>query len=111
MTTTADTYGSMTVLAVAPVLAKDDRDAFRRVAAEQVRTGGRWFVLDLGKATGFDSQGLEDLLWFQEEVEAVGGVVKVAGLKGSARKIFEVVRFDKKFELFDTVHDAVRSFE
>ena len=111
MATTADTYGSLTVLEVAPALGKDDREEFRRIAAEHVRAGGRWFVLDLAQATYFDSLGLEDLLWFQEEVEAVGGVVKVAGLKGAARKIFEIVRFDKKFELFDSVHDAVRSFE
>jgi len=111
MATTADTYGSMTVLSVAPGLTKHERDDFHRLASEQVRTGGRWFILDLAKAACLDSRGLEDLLWFQEEVEGVGGVVKVAGLKGHCRTIFEMVRFDKKFEIFDSVHEAVRSFE
>ncbi|HUS45879.1 MAG TPA: STAS domain-containing protein [Phycisphaerae bacterium] len=110
MTTIADTYGSMTVLTIEPALAKDDAETFRRTASEQVRAGGRWFVLDLSKATYFDSQGLEDLLWFQEQVEGVGGIAKIAGLKGNGRKIFEMVRFDKRFEIFDTVHKAVRDF-
>ena len=110
MATIADTYGSMTVLTIESALTKGEAEAFRGTASEQVRSGGRWFVLDLSKTAYFDSRGLEDLLWFQEQVEGVGGIVKVAGLKGNGRKIFEMVRFDKRFEIFDTVHEAVRDF-
>jgi anti-anti-sigma regulatory factor len=110
MPTTADAYGSMMVLAVEPALTRAEDGEFRRVAADQVREGGRWFVLDLSRVGQFDSQGLEDLLWFQEQVEAARGEVKVAGLKGNGRKTFEMVRFDKRFEVFDNVHDAVKSF-
>jgi len=38
-------------------------------------------------------------------------VVKVAGLKGHCRMIFEMVRFDKKFQVFENVHEAVKSFQ
>jgi hypothetical protein len=38
-------------------------------------------------------------------------MVKVAGLKGHCRKIFEMVRFDRKFQVFDNVHEAVKSFQ
>jgi anti-anti-sigma factor len=110
MATIADSYGSMTVLSVSPTLTKVEDEQFRQAAAEQIRSGGRWFVLNLDGAGFFDSQGLESLLWFQEQVEAVRGVVKVAGLKGNARKTFEIVRFDKKFEVFENVHEAVKSF-
>jgi anti-anti-sigma factor len=111
MPTTADAYGSMTVLSTEPALVRAEDEAFRRTALEQIRAGGRWFVLDLARAGYFDSQGLEDLLWFQEQVEAAHGEVKVAGLKGHARRIFEMVRFDKKFEVFENVHEAVKSFD
>ena len=110
MPTTADAYGSMTVLSVEPAFTRTEDEDFRRIAADHVRAGGRWFVLDLSRVGTFDSQGLEDLLWFQEQIEAVGGVVKMAGLKGNGRKVFELVRFDKKFEVFDNVHEAVKSF-
>lgn len=110
MPTTADAYGSMTVLSVEPALMRADGQAFRAVALEQVRAGGRWFVLDVSRAGCFDSAGLEDLLWFQEQVEAARGVVKVAGLKGNARRIFDLVRFDKRFDVFENVHEAVKSF-
>ena len=110
MPTTADTYGSMTVLCVEPALCRSQDEQFRRAAAEQIRAGGRWFVLDMARAAAFDSQGLEALLWFQEQVQAAQGVVKVAGLRGHARKIFELVRLDKKFEVYKDVHEAVKSF-
>ena len=111
MATTADTYGSMTVMTVEPAFTGAEADAFRRVADEQLRAGGRWFVLDLARAGTFDSRGLEELLAFQEKVASNGGVVKLAGLKGHCRKIFEMTRFDKKFEVFEGVHEAVRNFD
>jgi len=111
MTTAAEMYGSMTVLTVEPALTRSEGEAFRQTINEQVRAGGRWFVLDLSKTACLDSQGLEDLLWFQEQVEIAGGVVKVAAVKGNCREIFEMVRFDKKFEIFENVHDAVKSFD
>ena len=110
MPTTADTYGSMTVMTIEPAVTEAEADAFRRVADEQIRAGGRWFVLDLSRASTFDSRGLEELVTFQEKVESGGGVVKLAGLKGHCRKIFEMTRFDKKFEVFDNVQEAVRNF-
>jgi len=110
MPTTADAYGSLMVLAMEPALTARERDDFRETAGEQIRSGARWFILDLSGVGYFDSQGLETLVWFQEQVEAADGVVKVAGVKGLARQTFEIVRFDKKFEIFDTVHEAVKSF-
>ncbi len=111
MPTRTSTYGSMTVLAVEPALTEDEGEAFHEAAEAAIRAGGRWFVLDFAKATRFDSRGLEDLLWLHDEVDEAGGVVKVAGLKGHCRTIFEMVRFDKRFEVHETVHEAVRSLE
>jgi len=110
MPTTADAYGSMMVLSVDSALTAREEDAFRQAVGEQIRSGARWFILDLSGVGFFDSRGLEALVWFQEQVESVRGVVKVAGLKGLARKTFDMVRFDKKFDVFDSVHEAVRSF-
>jgi anti-anti-sigma regulatory factor len=111
MATYADAYGSMTVLALEPALTKGEVDEFRRAAEVQIHAGGRWFVLDMARVGGFDSRGLEELLWFHDEVDAIGGMVKVAGLKGHCRQIFEMVRLDKKFQVFDNVHEAVKSFQ
>ncbi len=111
MPTTADMYGSMTVLAVEPVLAGDESEGFRNRVAEQLDVGGRWFVIDFSKVAYCDSRGLESLLDFQERVEDAGGVVKIAGLKGNCRRIFELVRFDKRFQVFGGLQEAVKSFD
>jgi len=111
MPTTANMYGSMTVLAVEPALAGPEAAQFRRLAAEHVTRGGRWFVVDLSRAASCDSRGLEELLAFQEQVEALGGVVRVSGLKGACTTIFELTRFDKRFEAFNSLQEAVRSFD
>jgi len=110
MATTTDAYGSMMVLSVEPALTAREGDNFREVAGEQIRSGARWFILDLSAVGYFDSAGLETLVWFQEQIEQANGDVKVAGLKGLARQTFEIVRFDRKFEVFDNVHEAVKSF-
>ena len=110
MATTANLYGSMTVLTVEPALAGPEAAAFRRLASEQVGRGGRWFVVDLSRAACCDSRGLEELLAFQEQVEAAGGLVRVSGLKGTCSKIFELTRFEKRFEVFEDLQEAVRSF-
>jgi anti-anti-sigma regulatory factor len=107
----ADAYGSMTVLSVEPALTRGESADFRHAVTEQLRAGGRWFIVDLARCGSFDSQGLEDLLWFQEQVGEVGGMIKVAGLKGHCRQIFGLVRFDKRLEVYDNVHDAVKSFQ
>ena len=109
MPTTADMYGSMTVLAVEPVLAGDESAAFRDRVSEQLDLGGRWFVIDFSKVAYCDSRGLEELLDFQERVEVAGGFVKIAGLRGNCRRIFELVRFDKRFDVFDSLQEAVKS--
>jgi anti-anti-sigma regulatory factor len=111
MPTVADAYGSMTVLSIEPGLTRAEGEDFRRAAGEQLQAGGRWFIVDLSRCGTFDSLGLESLLWFQEKAGLAGGVVKVAGLKGPCRQIFEMVRFDRRFEVHDTVHDAVKSFQ
>jgi anti-sigma B factor antagonist len=110
MTTTADAYGSMMVLSVEPALTVREGNDFREVAGEQIRSGARWFILDLSGVGYFDSAGLESLVWFQDQIEASGGDAKVAGLKGLARQTFEIVRFDRKFDVYDSVHEAVKSF-
>ena len=77
MPTTADAYGSMTVLTVEPGLTKAEGEALRSAADEQLQAGGRWFIVDLSRCGVCDSQGLEDLLWFHEKATLAGGLVKV----------------------------------
>jgi len=111
MATKAEKYGDVVVISVESEFTSDTVQQFRRVAEEQIKESNLWFVVDLEKTVSIDSQGLETLLWFRDEVESHTGLVKVCALDDTCRKVFELTRFDRKFEVFETATDAIRSYE
>jgi len=111
MPASAERYGDVVVLSVEGEFTGDAVQQFRRVAEEQLGDSGLWFVLDLEKTVSFDSTGLETLLWFRDEVEAHTGLVKVCALDETCRKVFELTRFDRKFEVFESATEAIKSYE
>lgn len=68
-------------------------------------------VLDLDNTEMIDSAGLKSLLDSQESLRALGGDVKIATTNSMNRKILEVTRVDQQLEIFESVLDAVRSFQ
>ena len=111
MTAAAEKYGDVVVITVESEFTGDTVQQFRRVAEEQLKDSNLWFVLDLEKTVSVDSSGLETLLWFRDEVESHTGLVKVCSLDDTCRKVFELTRFDRKFEVFDSATDAIKSYE
>jgi anti-anti-sigma factor len=67
-------------------------------------------VLDLEGTELIDSAGLELLLDLQDALRDRGGELKIATSNHVNRKILEITRLDREFEVFDAVIDAVRSF-
>ena len=111
MAASADKYGDVIVISVDAELSGDTVQQFRRVSEDQLKEGNLWFVLDFEKTASMDSMGLETLLWFRDEVEAHTGMAKVCALDETCAKIFELTRFDRKFEMFEAATDAVKSYE
>ena len=112
MTTTASKYGDVVVLSVDSDFTGDTVGQFRRVCQEQMSCEDvLWYVLDFEKTVDMDSSGLEALLWFRDEVESRTGLVKVCNLNETCAKIFELTRFDRKFEVFEALPEAVKSYE
>ena len=111
MVAAAEKYGDVVVISVESDFSGDTIQQFRRVAEEQLSAGNLWFVLDLEKTASLDSLGLETLLWFRDEVEAHTGMAKICALDDTCAKVFELTRFDRKLEIFDTATDAIKSYE
>lgn len=111
MASSAEKYGDVVVISVESEFTDDTVQQFRRVAEEQLTAGHRWFVLDFEKAVTLDSSALDSLLWFRDQVEGQTGLVKVCALDETCAKIFEMTRFDRKFEVFAGVPEAVKSYE
>ena len=111
MASSAEKYGDVVVISVESEFSGDTVSQFQRVAEEQLAEKHTWFVLDFEKAVSMDSSALEALLSFREQVEAETGLVKVCGLDETCAKIFELTRFDRKFELFESLTEAIKSYE
>lgn len=70
----------------------------------------RHCVLDMEKTEYLDNAGLESIDDLMARLIQSGGQLKASGLRAGCRKIFELTRFDRRIDLFDSLIDAVRSF-
>lgn len=107
---TATNYGDVTVLTVKGELTSETLDDFISVRDEALTQSRFWLVADCHGVEAFDSKGLEALSATRHACEQLKGALKVCGLDPVGQKIFEITRLDRKFELFDDLDSAVRSF-
>jgi anti-anti-sigma factor len=68
-------------------------------------------VLDLDSTESLDSAGLTALLDAQDHLREQGGDVKIATTNATNRKILEITRLDQQVEVFESVIDAVKSYQ
>ena len=67
-------------------------------------------VLDMTKVTLMDSQALERLLELSERCRENTRQFKIAGLDETCTKIIEITRLLPKFDTYDELTEAVKSF-
>lgn len=67
-------------------------------------------VFDFSEVRQLDSAGVEMLLHCLEEVIKRDGDLKLAAVPPAAAVILEMTRVDRLFEVFESVADAVESF-
>jgi anti-sigma B factor antagonist len=68
-------------------------------------------VLDLDGAESIDSKGLATLLNVQDALREKQGDLKIATSNVYNRKILELTRLDQQLEVFETVMEAVKSYQ
>ena len=64
-------------------------------------------VVDLTRATYFDSSGLAVLIEGMQKVQEYGGKFALAGVQESVQHIFEIARLDQVFQIFPDVDSAL----
>jgi anti-sigma B factor antagonist len=82
-----------------------------RVLAKDLLEKSRQIVLDLGDVTHIDSGGLGTLVSLYASARKVGGEIKLAHIGNHTRELLQITRVVTLFEVFDTVEDAIASFE
>lgn len=67
-------------------------------------------VINIGMLRTINSSGLGALISCLKQSHERGGDLKLAGMKGEVKRIFEIVQIHMMFDLFDTTEEAVSAF-
>lgn len=68
-------------------------------------------LIDLSKVDFVDSAGLGSLLSCLKKAKSAGGELKLFGLTKSVRSLFELMRMQKIFSIYDDRSIAIASFD
>lgn len=102
--------GAVTVLKPMGALAQGDADQFKSLAAGVVvRSLGR-IVVDASAVAYVDSRGLEVLVEITDELSQGGRALRLCGTNETVREVLELTDLADRFEHFEDVTSAVRSF-
>jgi len=79
----------------------------------QARTAQRTpaLVLDFTGVKYIDSSGLATLIEYYQKSRVYSGKIGVAGLSNRVRSIFELVRLNEVFPIYDTVAEATQALQ
>lgn len=103
--------GGVCVLGVAGEVVADTAPRFIQAAHDALAAQQRDFIIDLGRVTTIDSAGLEALTLLQRECEEQLGMVRLCTADAVIRKILEMTRLDRVFEIHDDVAAALAAFQ
>ena len=111
MQTTTETFGNVMVAHTPDELTEETAEQFLAAMYESIEAGQVNIVAQMDRTDTYDSEGLTALVDLQEKLRGQGGNLKICGLVDSGRKIFEVTRMDQQMDLFESIIDAVASFQ
>ncbi|HPD45674.1 MAG TPA: STAS domain-containing protein [Anaerohalosphaeraceae bacterium] len=75
-----------------------------------VAGGAFGIVLDMSNVAFIDSKCLEQLLWLRDYCHENNRQLKLAGLEENCKKILEITRLLGKFDVYEELAPAVKSF-
>jgi anti-sigma B factor antagonist len=110
MQISTETFGKVLVVHTPDELTEDTVPDLLRALKEPLQSGQVKVVLQMDRSEHYDSQGLTSLVDLQDEIREAGGNLKISGLVDPGRKIFEITRLDQRFDIFESIIDAVSSF-
>lgn len=103
-------HGAVTVIKPAGLLTQAGADELRSCALEaKTRSLGR-MVLDASSVAFVDSRGLEVLVDVADELARSGRALKLCGASDLLNDILRLTGLSARFEHFEDVNAAVRSF-
>ena len=103
-------FGSVVVVAVGGNVDATTVTDLNAVFDDLVGRGVRNYVIDLGRVSFMDSSGLAALARLYKRIRIGHGDVRLCNLPPELRRVVELTRFDRVFDIFDERAAAVASF-
>ncbi|GMV98351.1 MAG: STAS domain-containing protein [Phycisphaerae bacterium] len=111
MNLTTREQNDVTVIGLAGDLTHECAGRFHEAVDKAFSQGRRDFIIDLKQLGGIDSAGLEAFTATQRRCEEQLGMVRFCSPDAAVRKIFEMTRLDRTFEVYDQLEEALASFK
>ncbi len=103
-------FGTIVVVAVGGDVDTTTVADLNAVFDDLVSRGVRNYVIDLGRVSFMDSSGLAALARLYKRIRIGHGDVRLCNLPPELRRVVELTRFDRVFDIFDECAAAVASF-
>lgn len=68
-------------------------------------------ILDLSQVEFLDSSGMGAILAAMRQLTGMDGHLKLAGVSRPVRTLFELVRFNRILDIFDTTDEAIKAYK
>lgn len=88
-----------------------ETETVRNRVKQALQAGHSRIILDLGEVSYIDSAGLATLVGSYTSAQRAGGELKLLRLTKLVRSLMQITRLSTVFEIYDSVDDAVRSFD
>jgi anti-anti-sigma factor len=98
-----------TVMSLNGDLTGDDVERFKRATVQRLDDRARDFILDCEHLDAIDSQGLESLLWLQDQCAERLGQMRLVACNENVTKIFEMTRLADQLACHETEDSAISS--
>lgn len=85
-------------------------DEFKSRVSNHLYSNCKKIILDMSGVVFVNSSGLGALVVFYKEKHSEGVEVCICGARKNIRQIFEMVKFDRIFKIFDTLEDVVANY-
>jgi anti-sigma B factor antagonist len=112
VTITEQLRGKVTVLAFnGSFMGEPEASLFQNKKFQLLEANRNRIILDFSETTMINSSGLGSLISALVTVRNKGGDLRLAGLAKTVDDVIKRVNLDKIFKVFETVEQAVSSFE
>jgi len=111
MKITCQHHDQQAILTLRGELTIDEVDQFRKAMLDHMDNKTRDFVLDMSQAQFIDSQGLESLLWLQDQCLERLGQIRLAACPDNIKTILRITRLSDAIQSHENIPDAIKSLE